>query len=565
MKSKGSQKNIFSLVIIAVLVLSLFSSCAKKMVEKPAEEGKKIGIPITEKDILDQEDIDWSDKEKQEVLYKILMQEAEKYLSENSMVRVFALYNKALTIATFSQRPILIEKINKLFSEVDISLLEEVYEMGRLNDLEPFLIYKIGLNYIMEKEFNKAKEIFSSFEEKYPFHEHYSEVCDLLRFAKENMFNKDLIGCVLPLSGKYSEFGQRALSGIELALKDFQEKYNKRLVVLIRDSGGDKDRATECITELCAKRVSSIIGPMVTAQSVGQIAEINETPMIAMTQKKLNLLDGKYIFSNFITPELQTRALVSYAFADLNVQKFAILYPKDRYGEKYMNLFWDMVNEVGGEIRAAEAYNPKDTDFGKPLKKISGEFYIDEDELESDDAKANVKSDLDTDLEDEIKKEEKGMDFEAIFIPDTSTNVAQILPQLAYHDITDVYLLGTKLWHRDNLLEDAAGYNHNSVIMEGYFAESKNENVKKFSKDFVDLYGNAPGFIEAIAYDTASILFNILGSDEVNTKEGLRNQIAGRRVFDGVTGKTYFDEENNLHKDLYYLTIQNRKFVEIKR
>ncbi|MCK5541608.1 MAG: penicillin-binding protein activator [Desulfobacterales bacterium] len=548
MKSKVFQKKSLFLLFLIIFSIFLLSSCATKKLEKPIIDGKPTEIPISEQDIFDRDDIDWSDQEQQAVLYKILMQEAEKFLFEGEIKKTFAAYNRGLSIATFAQRPIIIDKINQLFPNVNILLLEELYEMDKFTAIEPYLMYQIGLNYIMIKNFTKAKQIFSSFEKKYPFHEHYVEICELLKLAKENMFNKDIIGCLLPLSGKYKEFGQKALSGIELALKDFQEKYNKKLVILIQDTGGEKERAVEVAQELCDKRVSSIIGPMVTAVSAGKIAEINETPMIAMTQKKLNLLEEKYLFSNFLTPELQTKALVSYAFADLNVKKFAILYPKDRYGEKYMNLFWDMVEEVGGEIRAVESYDPKDTDFAKPLKKISGEYYLDK-----------------SDLGNKEKDKKKEIDFKAIFIPDSSTNIAQILPQLVYNDIKDVYLLGTKLWHHQNLIQDATGYNKGSVIMEGYFSESKNKRVKKFSKNFTDLYGYEPAFIEAIAYDTASILFEILGNGEVNTKEELRNQIASNKVFDGVTGKTFFDEKGDLHKDLYYLTIQNRKFVEIKR
>ncbi len=551
MKNRNQGKSTLSLIIlVTLLTLMLFPSCGQKKVKKPLEESKTVdNIPITEEDILDQ-DIDWSDKEKQAVLYKILMKEAEKYLFEENIPRTLAVYDRAFTIAMDSQKPALKEKIDRIFVRADISMLEELYNSGNLNALEPFFIYHLGLNYVMDKKYTSAEKILSSFEEKYPSHMHYDELCQLLRIARENMFNKDTIGCLLPLSGKYGKFGQKALSGIELALKDFQDKYNKKIVILIKDTGGDKKRAVECAEELCSKRVSSIIGPMVTALAVSKVAQAHETPMIAMTQKKLNTNGEKFVFSNFITPELQTKALVIYAFSQLKVKKFAIFYPRDRYGKKYMNLFWDWVNKAGGEVRAVESYNPEDTDFGTQLKKISGEYYLDKSELKGSkiDKRKNLK-----------------IDFKAIFIPDISSNIAQILPQLAYNDIVDVYLLGTKLWHRKNLLKDAEGYNKNSIIMEGYFAESKNKRVKKFTSDFTELYGTEPSFIEAIAYDTASMLFEILGSDEVNTKQELKDQIAGGKIFDGVTGRTYFDENGELHKKLYYLTIRNNKFVEIKR
>ncbi len=550
MNHKQLKKNSIISLFFTVFFIFLLFSCAEKRAVTPPDTATSAKIPMGTKDVYDRDDVDWSDKEKQAILYDILMKEAEKFLFYGETKKTFAVYNRALTIATLPQKSILIDKINKLLTRTDALTLEELYEMGKLKEIEPFLMYKVGLNHILQKQFTKAKQILSSFENLYPLHEDYEEACALLKIARENAFNKHMVGCLLPLSGKYGDFGLKALNGIELALKKFQDKYNKKLIILIHDTGGDNERAVECIEEFCEKRVSSIIGPMVTAVAAGKIAEIKETPMIAMTQKKINPLKEKYLFSNFITPELQTEALVSYAFTDLNVKRFAILYPDDRYGNKYMNLFWDMVDKVGGEVRAVESYNPDDTDFGVLLKKMSGESYADSGKLK------NIEKD---------EKKEVEIDFKAIFIPDTSTNVAQILPQLAYNDINDIYLLGTKLWHRQNLIKDATGYNMNAVIMEGYFSESKNEQVKKFAKDFKDLYGTAPGFIEAIAYDTASILFEILGDDAVNTKKDLRDQIAGGKIFDGVTGRTYFDEKGDLHKNLYYLTIQNRQFVEIKR
>ena len=50
------------------------------------------------------------------------------------------------------------------------------------------------------------------------------------------------------------------------------------------------------------------------------------------------------------------------------------------------------------------------------------------------------------------------IDFEAIFIPDSPGKTGLIVPQLAYFDIKDVYLLGTNLWHSDALIKIADQY-----------------------------------------------------------------------------------------------------------
>ena len=169
MKSKVFQKNSLFLLFMIIFFLFIFSSCAGKKVEKPPIEEKPIEIPITEKDIFDQEDIDWSDQEKQAVLYEILLKEAEKFLFYGEIKKTFSVYNRALSIATFSQRPILIDKIQELFSKVDLEIIEELYLLDKLVELEPFLIYEIGLNYIIEKEYPKAKHLFSLFEKNIHF------------------------------------------------------------------------------------------------------------------------------------------------------------------------------------------------------------------------------------------------------------------------------------------------------------------------------------------------------------------------------------------------------------
>jgi branched-chain amino acid transport system substrate-binding protein len=60
---------------------------------------------------------------------------------------------------------------------------------------------------------------------------------------------------------------------------------------------------------------------------------------------------------------------------ELGASRFAILYPEENYGSRYMNLFWDQVVEHGGVVNGVEAYDPGGTDFAKPIKKLAGIFY----------------------------------------------------------------------------------------------------------------------------------------------------------------------------------------------
>ena len=121
-----------------------------------------------------------------------------------------------------------------------------------------------------------------------------------------------------------------------------------------------------------------------------------------------------------------------------------------------------------------------------------------------------------------------------------------ILPQLAYNDATGMVLVGTNLWHHKSILKEAKGYNRRAVITDGFFDGSTNIATARFTEKFKALFNTSPKFLEAISYDTASILFLTAMEESVDSRQMLKNALQGKRLFEGVTGKTIFDEEGKL-------------------
>ena len=76
-----------------------------------------------------------------------------------------------------------------------------------------------------------------------------------------------------------------------------------------------------------------------------------------------------------MTPHMQTKAMASFAMNQMNLNRFAILYPDEYYGNIYMNLFWDEIVDLGGKIVGIESYDPMDTDFASPVKKLVGLYH----------------------------------------------------------------------------------------------------------------------------------------------------------------------------------------------
>ena len=242
-----------------------------------------------------------------------------------------------------------------------------------------------------------------------------------------------------------------------------------------------------------------------------------------------------------------------------------------------MELFWDVVDEHGGEIVGVEPYDGKKTDFADPIQKLTGQFFPipdflkpksvePETELDKDQTDIDLThTDARADTRDKEEQEKIEIDFEALFIPDSPSNLDMILPQLAYYDARGMYLVGTNLWHNIKLLKDVKGYNKRAVIADGFFDDSQNLATLEFTKKFQVVFNKKPKFLEAISFDTSSILFLTAMDETIDSRQSLKDALKASRIFKGATGDTFFDKDGTAHRNLFLITIKKGKFVEINR
>ena len=451
------------------------------------------------------------------------------------------------------------EAVAKLDSASILSLLNYIEDKLPRS----YLMYQLGVKYSKEEKPDEAVRALTGFVKSFPEHENLQQAKLLIEeIAGKTVYSRYTIGCLLPLSGPYRKYGNRAMKGIELALSQFNSKAtNPSIHLLIKDTGGNPDKAILAMHDLQNDQVAATIGPIITAEAVATEAQHSGIPMITITQKENITEISDNIFRNFITPEMQVKAVVSYAAEVLEVKNFAVLYPEEKYGTHFMNLFWDEVLKYGGKIVGSEAYNPSHTDFKDPIKKLVGLYYEvpddlkEEPEIEKIDTKKPGA---------ENEEPEPVVDFEAIFIPDAPSKVGLIIPQLAFHDIEDVYLLGTNLWHSKKLVDMTKEYIQRAIIPDGFFSESTSVRVRDFVEKFEKTFAEKPGFIEAIAYDTSMILFQILRRPDVRSRNAIKNQLMHLKDFQGVTGLTSFNDKGDVKKELSLLRIKGDKFIELE-
>jgi ABC-type branched-subunit amino acid transport system substrate-binding protein len=260
---------------------------------------------------------------------------------------------------------------------------------------------------------------------------------------------------------------------------------------------------------------------------------------------------------------LQVRAVAAYTVQELGIERFAILYPEERYGISFMNRFWDEIVARGADVVAIESYRPDQTDFADAIKKLVGLYYprLEDPEEENADQPGLA---LEALSDEEEKEPEPIIDFGAIFIPDTYEKAGLIAPQLPYYDVTDVLLVGTNLWHSDKLIEMAPKYVQGAIVPDGFFLNSPSPKVQDFNTRFEAIFGRLPGFLEAQAYDAALMLFHLINQPEVQSRRTLKTALMQVRNFPGVTGLSSFDETGDVDKQIYILKIRGDQFIQIR-
>ena len=519
-------------------------------------------------------------------------------------------FMKAYQLASGQERTETLSKVKELITylkEPELKSLLEIY-----GDSIPggYLRLQLAREYASEDLVDIATKVLSDMISLFPQHE---EVETAMAFMKElesrTRVDPLLIGCILPLTGPYGTFGNLALTGIELALQQFNaQPHVNPIQLLIQDSKGDPNETAMALETLVLDHgVVGIIGPMITSESAAIKAQALKVPIMTLTQKPNITVTGDYVFRNFLTLSSQVKTVVNYAVEDLGLQKFAILYPEERYGVSFMNRFWDELISHGAEVVGIESYGTEQTDFSDAIRKLVGLYHPrpeepPEEEIEADgvwkrflelqeeetrwldtqgtpEAADDTFSDQDelppeAQVAPEEEDQEEGseekeepepiIDFQAIFIPDSFEKVGLIAPQLLFHDVAGVLLLGTNLWHSDELIHMARGYVQGAIVPNGFFVNSPSPRVQDFVSSYEEIFGSLPTFLQAQAYDAAWILFETANKPDVRSRRTLKEAIMQLQGFSGVTGLTSFDQTGDVEKDLYLLKIERGRFIQIR-
>lgn len=487
----------------------------------------------------------------------------DAHMALGESLRAVDAYLRALTLAAPPEQDAAAAKLRTALLRLrpaDVTALSE----RPVDDLPlDYLLYQAGMLFAREGRPGDALVVLKSFLSRYPRHVHAGRAeATIAEIQATARGERHILGCLLPLTGDYQSIGQRALRGLELAISQVDSRAGAPAVhMIVKDTGSDPGQTIAALRELAAENVAAVIGPVVHAEAAAPEAQRLGIPLIAITQKEGVTGIGDHVFRNFITPRAQVRSLVDYAVGKLGAMKAVVLYPDELYGRTFMGLFREEYQAAGGELLTASAYSPEATDFSAPIKRLLRFAQVIPKESAPGRPPAPSGSRRHKAEEEQV---EVIPEFKAIFIPDEPRKAAMLIPQLLYHDIKNVQLIGTNLWHSEALIRQAEPYVQGAIMPDAFLAGSAEPLVRKFVAAFEETYQVKPGFIEAIVYDSAMILFQVAGQPGVRFRGDFAAALRLSEGFPGVTGFTRFDGSGDSVKKLHILQIRGKQFVEVE-
>jgi ABC-type branched-subunit amino acid transport system substrate-binding protein len=482
---------------------------------------------------------------------------------------------------------------------VDIARVAE--GLSSSNPAWPVLTFKLARVYYHLRDWTRLEETLNRFLAEAPNHAFAPQARELLARATRRVEAKPrTVGVLLPMTGRYQPIGEAVLRGIQLGLE------GSNIELVVKDTQGDVNKTGQAMEQLAFDDGAiAVLGPLLAddAKRAALVAEELQVPLLTMSRQEGITDMGPYVFRNMLTNSAQATAIADYAMNVKGYKRFALLYPNIPYGVELADTFWDEVVSRGGAIRGAERYAHDQTTFTHEAKKLVGRYYLEDRgdyvggvrDLQGENLDAYRRRKA---LEKVKAGVEPIVDFDAIFMPDDWRRISLVAPALAVEDIVTnacdprdlerirkttgkkelktVTLFGANQWSSPKgrsglpeLVERGGKFVTCSVYVDGFFVDSQRPATRRFVQQYREEYkddtGRDPGLLEAIGYDSARMLRQLIEQKQgaPRTRAEMREALANLKDFDGATGRTSFNEKREAVKPLFLLSVDNKGISEI--
>ncbi len=361
-----------------------------------------------------------------------------------------------------------------------------------------------------------------------------SEINDLIKninekSQREEEMDSDLIGLVLPLSGKKASFGNRVLLGLGSSIKQFDEKST----IQIADSQGSAAVGAFRVRELIEKyKCAAIIGGLFPDEATEEYLEAKKRGVFFISLSQIYLSKEEKDFLLLEIPG-STESQIHQLFKPEMLNKFgkraAIFYQKGDLGDSYANEFWRKAKENNVEITGLVSYD-ENNNYLKGLENLLGLSFKRERQEELDfltgiyaKEKTSTKR---------IQMLGPQVDFDWVFVPSFPNEALKIIPTFSYLDANSINIIGGPSWRSGVLSRESKRLGKLYFVGDDISGSQESYNEKYFN-----LYQKRPKLLEMQASDALEIVNNFLKKQGAKSRSQLKEILLKGQTLKGLTGK----------------------------
>lgn len=344
-----------------------------------------------------------------------------------------------------------------------------------------------------------------------------------------------VIGGLAPLTGSVSVYGIATNNGVQMAFDEINAAggvLGKQIKYICEDEKGDATEATNAYRKLVDRdKVVAIIGDVTSkpAAAVAQASVADNIPIVTATATALNVTEaGKNVFRVCFTDPEQGEIMANYA-QKLGKKTAAVIYDtSDDYSKGLRDSFKATAEELDITVVADEGFAKGAVDFRPQLTNI------------------------------------KAKNPEVLFVPTYYEQAALIAVQAKEIGLS-TQIVGADGW--DGVIGKVDKSNLDAVngayYCSQYTAESTDERVQAFIKNYKEKFGEEPNQFSVLGYDAAYMMAEAIKNAGSTEKQAIIDALTVME-YNGLTGQMHFDENRNVVKEAIIIRIDNGayKFVE---
>jgi ABC-type branched-subunit amino acid transport system substrate-binding protein len=378
--------------------------------------------------------------------------------------------------------------------------------------------------------------------------------------------NRKKIGLLIPITGKYENFGKKVQRAVELAFQHSNDDRAKEIELITADSGENADSQMKALQKLVEEdQVIGVIGPVISKgiELLAVKSAYYQVPIISLAQVQGPL--ASHLFYCSVSPKDQVSQVVNFSMNTKGYNKFAIIAPSNKPGEEMAQSFKDEVLAHQGEVVHLEYYDPNSTDFRAPVDKILSLAYPQK-RVEEQRELAKKRKELNITRKTTRTAQYFNLppivDFDAVFIADEAKIAGQIIPTFTYRDAKNLKYLGITSWNSSQLIQRAQDQVNEAIFPVAFNTIQNNSDTKAFYDLYTSTYNATPGELDALAFDAASLIIKGL-KNSPSTRDEFKMILESTSDVQGATGE-FSIQDHHCARKLSLIQVLNGKFEEIR-